>query len=114
MTAGFELRYVEQLRAAVRVSVAGGTPRLPEGAAPLWDAFRELASARSWHAHGPNPIPFAEIEAWARLMRWPLEPRHVAILRAMDLAWMEAVMVPRDSRRPSATLTPELFDVMTM
>lgn len=108
-------RLTEGLCAAVLASLAGGAPKVPEGATPLWNAFCELDAARTWHAHGPNPIAFTEIEAWSRLTRWPLEPRHVAMLRAMDLALLGELRgggAPA-GRRSAGTLTPALFDAIT-
>lgn len=61
-------------------------PQVPEAGHLLWRAFMELDGTRTFHAAGPNPISFAEIEAWARLMRYPLAPRHVSTIRAMDAA----------------------------
>ena len=40
---------------------------------------------------GPNPISHQDIVLYGNIMRWPIEPRHVAILRAMDEVWLEHV-----------------------
>lgn len=88
---GFD-RLTAQMVAAVREQVTTGERvDVPEAGALLWDAFMQLDAARTFHAAGPNPIGFAEIEAWARLMRWPLAAHHVALLRATDSALLDAV-----------------------
>lgn len=114
-------RAIERLRdrlcAALQAHLAGELLDLPEGGVVLWNAFAALSAARNWHPIGPNPFGFAEIEAWSRLMRQPLEPHHVAILRAMDDAWLEAKIeelrqakAGPSRRKPAAPLTAEMFD----
>lgn len=96
----------------------GKSPRVPEGAWPIWSAFGELSAARSWGPHAPNPLAFSEIEAWARLTRWPLEPHHVRLLSALDRTWMAHAARALSSSaqghdrapRPVGKLTAELFD----
>ncbi len=68
-------------------------PRIPVGGDLLWRWFMDLHRSRALHAAGPNPIAYAEIVAYAALMRWPIEPRHVSILRAMDQTYLEASMM---------------------
>lgn len=74
---------------ALRRHLAGGRPIVPESGALFWNIFMEIAASRTYHAAGPNPISYAEIEAYARLHRWPLAPHHVASIRALDDAWLE-------------------------
>lgn len=104
------------LTGALRAHLAGGArPRLPDFARYWWQAFADLHAARQWHAHGPQPITIAEIEAWARLHRVTLSPRHVAMLRAMDAAWLEETSKPAATPAKNVSarpLTPELFDAM--
>ncbi|WP_455906073.1 phage tail assembly chaperone [Agrobacterium fabrum] len=69
-------------------------PRIPDGGDLLFRWFLDLHQARTYHAAGPNPISHSEILAYAQLMRWPIEPRHVSILRAMDRTYLEASMKP--------------------
>jgi len=120
MMGGME-RLQDQLAEAVAAQVEGRRRGpLPEAGRALWDAFCELAEARAYDGGDPQPIGFAEIEAWARLMRWPLEPAHVRILRAMDRAWRDAAKTRRaagggkgrELQRPVGTLTPEVFDAV--
>lgn len=79
------------LVAALNRHLAGGRPVVPEAGVLLWNLFGEIAGSRTYHAAGPNPISHAEIEAFARLHRWPLQQHHIAILRAMDEAWVAHV-----------------------
>lgn len=104
-----------RLVAALQAHLDGGPPVPPEGSLPLWNAFGALSAARTWHAAGPNPISYPEIAAYAVLMRWPFEPRHVAALRAMDRAWIAHVSRQGrqpGSRQPSGEISPALFDAM--
>ncbi len=82
-------RLQKQLVAALATHLAGGPLRIPEAGRLLWGWFIELHATRTYHAAGPHPIAYAEIEAWARLNRWPLQPHHVDIIRAMDSAWLD-------------------------
>ena len=105
-----------RLLAALRDHLAGEPPRPPEGSLPLWQAFSDLCAARTWHASGPNPISYADLDAYCRLMRWPFEPRHVAIITAMDVAWLDHVRGKAgangrsEAPRPSGDISPALFD----
>lgn len=113
-------RLQAQLAAAVAAQVEGRRRGpLPEAGRALWDAFCELAEARAHDGGRPQPIAWAELEAWARLMRWPLEPAHVRLLRAMDRAWLAAAEARREGggkgkapQRPVGQLTPEVFDAV--
>lgn len=77
------------LAVALRRHLAGGKPVVPEAGVLLWNLFMEIGASRTYHAAGPQPISHAEIEAFARLHRWPLQPHHVAVIRALDNAWLE-------------------------
>lgn len=79
---------------------------LPAGGELLWRWFLDLHKARTFHAAGPNPITHADILAYASLTRWPIEPRHIAIIRAMDETYLEAVMQKRESGRDEARKLP--------
>ena len=113
---------VETLR---RYLAAPDSVPLPADGALLWRAFFDLDSARSYHANGPNPIPFTEIRAYCDLMNLPLEPHHVAVIREMDGVVLEhyqrklaeAVEANRNGGTPapkvsSQPLTPALFDAL--
>lgn len=73
---------------ALAESLAGRKPVLPAGGELLWTWFLDLNRMRTYHAAGPNPLQYSEIRAYAALSGWPIAQRHVAILVAMDEAWM--------------------------
>lgn len=90
---------------------AGGRLAVPIGWEPLWRAFLDLHETRAEGFGGPAPITFAEIDAYARLMRQPFEPHHVAGIRAIDRAWMD--QVPKEKARPAApALSAAAFDAV--
>lgn len=79
----------KMLVAALERHLAGGKPIVPEAGVLLWNLFMEISASRTYHAAGPHPISHAEIEAFARLHRWPLLPHHIDTIRALDDAWLE-------------------------
>ena len=86
-------------------SNGGCATRLPAGGELVWRWFLDLNRSRTYHMSGPNPISYAEISAYARSMHWPMEPRHIAILRAMDGEWMEHAR-RQSARAPEGGKTP--------
>lgn len=114
---GFD-RLTDQLVDAVKSRLVGDRhPPLPEAGTDLWNIFCDLCASRTYHASGPNPIAFGEMQAWAQMHRWPLERRHVEVIRAMDRAWIEA-NAARQARGGKTiepvggTLTPDFFDAV--
>lgn len=90
---------------------------VPPGGSLLWGWFMDLNAARTWHQNGPNPITYADIEAYARLHRWSMSAQHVAILRAMDAAYVDDFYSKRQtgdkaSQKPSGDLSADLFDAV--
>lgn len=108
----------DELRRGMKAG--GGRANIPAGGDLIWRWFRDLCRTRTYHASGPNPISYLEIEAMARLQRWPLGPRHVEILRAMDEAWLDEHYSTRRLREGKKALpqtsqhavSPDLFDAM--
>lgn len=107
--------------AALRRALAGGRANPPEGGLILWNGFAVLSRARRVGPGGPEGIPYSEIRAWGELMAIPLEPRHVAIICAMDSVWLENARslpptpsgvkpLPPVSKHP---LSAALLDAMT-
>lgn len=97
----------------------GGRPRLPAGGDLLWRWFLDLNASRGWGETGPMPITHAEIAAYAGLTRWPIDPRHVQILRAMDGVFLEHCRQERARAMASAKsgivpveMTEGAFDMM--
>lgn len=83
-------RLTNQLVAALRQNLATRKPvALPEAGRLLWRIFGELSAARTYNQAGPNPISHQEIVGYTHICRWPLQPHHVAVLRAMDEAYLE-------------------------
>jgi hypothetical protein len=112
-------RLQDQLVTCLKRSLAGGRPVIPEAGRLLWGLFVELSAGRSGNGFGPNPLSWAEIEAWVRFNRWPLQRHHVVILRAMDAAWLDYAR--RNAKqggkgdqptRVRAEMTPAAFDGM--
>lgn len=104
---------------ALKAHLTGGKARVPDGGREMLDAFMALSRARSWHAHGPNPISWEAMAAWSRIMRVPVQPHHAEIIMALDDVWMSHAMqrnnapegvkkIPQMSKQP---LTAALFDV---
>lgn len=93
--------------------------RIPSGGELLWKWFMALHKTRQAGMAGPQPITYAEIAAYSRIYSLPIEPRHVAVLIAMDQAYLETVykkepqgpkgvkVLPPISQAP---LTAGLFD----
>ncbi|MBN8998072.1 MAG: hypothetical protein J0H54_01430 [Rhizobiales bacterium] len=100
---------LRRIRQGAKAMFAGDRIDLPAGWQPLWRAFLELHSTRGEGFAGPVPISFAEIEAYVRLMRLPLEPRHIAVIRAIDNAWMDHISAARGRQGALPALTPEVF-----
>ena len=84
--------------------------RQPAGSDLLWQWFTDLSRARSYNAAGPNPITYAEIEAYARLHRWPLRPDHVAALRQLDDAYLEHAYTKRQGAPEGVKTLPPLSE----
>lgn len=106
---------------AVRRSLADNRmPPIPAGGDLLWRWFCDLSAARSFHAYGPNPISWSDIRAYMAVSRWPIEPHHIAILLAMDRAYLEFDLAERRApvssadnfRRSGRPLSTTLFDAM--
>lgn len=81
--------------------------RLPDGTQIIWNAFLDLGQARSRNQGLPNPIGYAEIDAYCRLMRIPLEPHHIRAITALDAAWLQWVAKPKE---PLPDLSAAAFD----
>ena len=109
-------RIQRQLVEAMQAHLATGVaPAVPDAGRDLWAIYIGIARSRTYHAAGPNPIAYAEIEAYCRLYRWPLEPHHVDVLVAMDRAWLDAAaerMAGGGASRAALPMTPGLFDAV--
>ena len=83
----------------------GAAPPIPAGGEVLWGCFIELHAARTSSGFGANPIPFTEIDAYSRLMGAQLRQHEVAILRAMDDAWLTIANRPEGEKRKPVTFS---------
>lgn len=81
-----------QLCAALEARLKGQKVRVPDAGTELLSAFLALSRARSSGPHGPNPIAWEAIAAWAQVMRVPIEPHHAEIIMALDDVWMTRTM----------------------
>lgn len=59
-------------------------PPCPPAAIALWNDFLELDRARGSNGAGPNPIRYAEMDAWARLTGRTPSPREVRLYVELD------------------------------
>lgn len=111
----------DRLQSALLESLAdhlttGERLRVPAGGELLWRWFNDLSATRSVGFGGPNPIAPSEIESYFRLMRWPVEPRHIDIVLAMDRTYLDHVasQISPSARtrtmRKSPTLDSASFD----
>ena len=113
------MRHSEHMLEALRRGLGRQPLNLPAGGQLVWGWFIALCRTRTSNGYGPNPISYAEIEAYARLYRWPLEPRHIDVILAMDRVWMDharaqaggstKIVAPNG---PGAEMTPDAFDAV--
>jgi hypothetical protein len=100
--------------------ITGKPPRIPEAGRLLWSLFVEISASRTYHAAGPHRLAFAEIEAWARLHRWALEPHHIETICELDRAWLEhapakrrqATSGTRTFNQKGPAMTAAMFDAV--
>ena len=115
-------RLQQAMVAAIKQALASSkSVPVPPGGSLVWGWFMDLNATRTWHQNGPNPITYADIEAYGRLHRWGMSAHHVAILRAMDAAYVDDFYSKRERERSGVKttptisqqeLTPELFDAV--
>ncbi|MEQ8446913.1 MAG: hypothetical protein RIB57_13595 [Pelagibacterium sp.] len=111
----YEARVLAAFRGALNKS---NEPRPPAGSEFILNLFQALSATRSHTQGGPNPISYSEIEAYARLHRLPIEPRHVKMIVEMDRTWLEhayASIGTGDAQTPNRrrpTLDAASFDAV--
>jgi len=95
--------------------------RLPAGADLLWRWFADISMSRGYNQAGPNPLQFSEIAAYSKVSGWPIEPRHVRVLMAMDVVFLEHAYADQRAGRDGVKILPRqsghamstgLFDAM--
>jgi hypothetical protein len=65
-------------------------PVLPPDAVYLWNHFTLLHAARTGGGMGPNPITYAELDAYSRIAGAALVAWEVGAIRALDDAYLAA------------------------
>lgn len=78
---------------------------IPAGGELLWRWFTDLNRSRRMGYAAPEPITYAEILSYAQVMRQAMEPRHVAIIMAMDRAYLEHHAQERQRQTPEGVKT---------
>lgn len=63
-------------------------PPIPEAAGYLWAWWRDLHGRRRYGASGPEPVAWADVEAWSRLTCRRLVPWEIDILTHLDDLWL--------------------------
>ena len=63
-------------------------PDMPQSVAHVWQYFTELHRTRGGNGFGANPIAYMEIESWCRLSGISLYPWEVALITALDNAYL--------------------------
>lgn len=81
-------------------------PRLPAGSELLWRWFAELNRGRTVGLAGFDPLQYSQIEAYARLSRWPIQAHHVAIIMAMDATYLRFHARRQNNSESVKTLPP--------
>ena len=87
--------------------LAGQQVRIPIAGQEILDVFMLLSRSRSWHHHGPNPITWEAIEAWADDNRRLVPTHQAAIIMAMDGVWLHHTarrMAEQSPAMPRASL----------
>lgn len=74
---------------------------MPEEAAHVWDWFWLLSGRRR---SGPEALSYAELRAWQEMAACDVLPQEVAMLMAMDDAYLRAV---REEQAAARERTPE-------
>ena len=113
-------RLEKALCAALEALLAGKKARLPDVGGEIIDAFLALSRARSYHAHGPNPITWDALAAYSSIMHLPIPPHHAQIIMALDDVWMRdasrrmagQAAAPAAPMVSSTPLSAALFDAV--
>lgn len=84
----------------VSVAKVAKPPAMPPEGAHIWQAFRSLHSARVNNGFGPCPISFVDMDAWQRVMQYPLAPWEAEAVRKLDDAYL-AIDAEKAEERPT-------------
>lgn len=72
--ASYERQTGRKLKAPPEAKRLVEEPEFPTLLTYVWEWFGELGKRRSYHAAGPNPLTWSELEAWSRMTG--TEPTH--------------------------------------
>ncbi|MFZ5690531.1 MAG: phage tail assembly chaperone [Pseudomonadota bacterium] len=90
-------------------------PDIPPAGLRIWKIFCDLNATRAI-GFGPCPISYLEIEAYASMMRTPIRPFEIEIVRALDRALLEHAgnRVKQGDAESVSTrpMSPALFDAL--
>jgi hypothetical protein len=102
------------LVAALEKAMATNAPiRVPPGSELYIKWFFDLAQTRTGGMAGPNPITYAEMEAYFRLHRWPVGAQHIDLMVALDQAWLAHVRAKQGRGQASGQkVSPATFDAV--
>lgn len=65
-------------------------PSFPDLLLVTWENFQSLHSGRTYGMSGPNPLSAADIVAWCDLYQVELSGIDLALIRALDTAFIQA------------------------
>jgi len=115
MTRAYD-RFTARMAAAIETTVkTGKVPLLPEGGGFFWEAFTALSQGRQHGQGGMQPITWADFAGWQQVAGIRLESRHVAVIRAMDAAFLRAARAKQagPGHISDAPISAGLFDAIT-
>lgn len=75
-------------------------PPCPVSLAYLLGMFNEMASVRRSGFSAPEPIGWADMQAWSALTETPLSSLEARLLRLLDAAWIRAWVDGQQSDQP--------------
>lgn len=104
-----------------QVLSGGSSVYIHETGRLIYAWFTDLSATRSWHANGPNPISYQEIEAYRYVSGWPIRPHEVQAIRELDQAYIEHFYIQQKSgpanlqtlpRSSGSAINPDVFDAV--
>lgn len=100
----------DRLKRQLVAAVTSTKHRVPDAGRLIWMWFTALHSTRHYGMAGATPIAYAEIAAYARINRLPIRADHIAILRAMDDAWLTTTRRRQEKIAPGMKPAPSVSD----
>lgn len=65
-------------------------PPMPAGAQYLWAVFHAIRRRIGAGMSGPQPISWADIDAYVRLKKFPLAPWEIGLIEDLDDIYLQA------------------------